>query len=106
MLFEFREYTCLPGKRERWVKAMETQVVPYQTAKGVVVVGMFVSDHDPNLFYWIRRYDSDEVRTRINKDVYENEVWTKELMPIVEECLDRSKTKVIGMHPTAQSIIR
>ena len=42
MFFELREYRCLPGQRENWVRFMEEQIIPFQVAKGMVIVGSFV----------------------------------------------------------------
>jgi hypothetical protein len=106
MLFEFREYTCLPGKRDEWVKLMEEKIVPFQISKGVVVIGMFISETDPDLYYWVRRFDSEEARMQIYKDVYENDFWKNEMTPKVIECLDRSKTKNVRLLPTAKSVIQ
>ena len=45
------------GTRERWVRWMEEKIIPYQVALGVVVVGSFVAEEDPDLYVWIRRFD-------------------------------------------------
>jgi hypothetical protein len=44
---------------------MEEKIVPFQTSKGVVVIGLFISESDPDLYYWIRRFDSEEARSQI-----------------------------------------
>jgi hypothetical protein len=106
MLFEFREYTCLPGKRDAWVRLMEETIVPFQTSKGVVVVGMFVSESDPDVYYWIRRFDNEAARVRIYKEVYESDFWKNEMAPKVTECLDRSQTRNLRMLPTPMSVVR
>jgi len=30
VFFELREYRCLPGQRENWVRFMEEQIIPFQ----------------------------------------------------------------------------
>ena len=106
MLIEFREYTCLPGKRDEWVKLMEEKIVPFQTSKGVVVIGMFISEADPDLYYWIRRFDNEAARVQIYKDVYESDFWKNEMAPKATECLDRTKTKNVRLLPTPKSVIQ
>ena len=43
MLFELRQYRIKDGKRDQWVRLMEEQIIPFQTSKGVVVVGSFIA---------------------------------------------------------------
>src|SRR5512140_3352115 len=56
MIFELRQYRLRPGQRERWVKWMEEKIIPYQVALGVVVIGSFVAEEDPDLYVWMRRF--------------------------------------------------
>jgi hypothetical protein len=80
--------------------------VPFQTSKGVVVIGLFISESDPDLYYWIRRFDSEEARSQIYKDVYESDYWKNEIAPQVSELMDRSKIKNVRLLPTPMSVIR
>ena len=40
--FEPRSHHTKDGKRERWVKLMEERIIPYQVARGIVMVGRSV----------------------------------------------------------------
>ena len=42
MFFELRDYTTKPGKRGEWVDYMESEIIPFQVSRGMVVVGSFV----------------------------------------------------------------
>ena len=106
MLFEFREYSCLPGKRDTWVKYMEETIVPFQTSKGVVILGMWVSETDPDLYYWLRRFENEAERVRIYDAVYKSDIWVKEMGPAVGLLIDRTKIKVTRMLPTPMSVIQ
>jgi quinol monooxygenase YgiN len=106
MLIEFREYICHPGQRDRWLKIMAEQIVPFQTSKGVVVLGMWVSETDPNLFYWMRRFDDEAARERIYKAVYESDTWKNELSPLVQSCIDRTRIKNTRMIPAPTSVMQ
>ncbi len=55
------------------VKLMEEKVIPFQVSKGVVVVGSFVAMDDPDLYVWIRRFDSEEEAERLYKEVYHSD---------------------------------
>jgi hypothetical protein len=106
MLFELRQYHTKPGQREKWAKFMDEIIIPYQISKGMVVVGSWVGEAEEDLYVWIRRFDNEEERARLYKEVYENDYWQKEISPQVGEMIDRSKTVVSRMTPTPKSVIR
>ena len=81
MFYEFRQYTLFPGKRAEWVKYMESVVIPFQVAKGMVVLGSFVDEQDENVYYWIRRFKNEKERERLYKKVYESSAWKNEIWP-------------------------
>jgi hypothetical protein len=85
---------------------MDEIIIPYQVSKGMVVVGSWVGEAEEDLYVWIRRFDNEEERARLYKEVYENDYWQKEISPQVGEMIDRSKTVVSRMTPTPKSVIR
>lgn len=105
MFFEFRQYSCFPGKRDEWVEYMESVVIPFQASKGMVVVGSFVDEEDENIYYWMRRFTDEEERKRLYAAVYESDEWKNTMGPRVGELLDRSKIVVKRIVPTSKSII-
>ncbi|MEI6303323.1 MAG: NIPSNAP family protein [Betaproteobacteria bacterium] len=106
MLFEIRTYTCKPGKRDEWVKWAEEKVIPFQVAKGVVVVGSFVSSDDPDVYVWIRRFSDQADKDHLYKAVYEDPVWKSDIGPRNAELLFREKAVVTNLTPTPHSVIR
>ena len=106
MLFELRQYRTKPGQRDRWVKYMDEVIIPYQMSKGMVIVASYVGETEEDLYVWIRRFDNEEERVRLYKEVYENDYWQKEVSPLVGEMLDRTKTVVTRLNPTPKSVIR
>ncbi len=106
MLFELRQYRTKPGMREKWAKFMDEVIIPYQIAKGMVVVGSFVGETEEDLYVWIRRFENEEERERLYKEVYENDYWQNEISPQVGEMIDRTRTVVSRMNPTPKSVIR
>lgn len=106
MFFEFRYYRTKEGCREAFVKLMEEEVIPYQTAKGMVVVGSFVGEQEDDLYVWIRRFDSEEQREALYKAVYQCDTWTDEISPKVGELMLREKIVVHRLSPTSRSVIR
>ena len=77
MFFELREYRIKGGQRERWVKLMEEKIIPFQMSKGMVAVASFVATEEPDLYVWIRRFESEEERDRLYKEVYESDYWKR-----------------------------
>lgn len=106
MFFEFRQYRIKEGRRDEWVQFMESEVIPFQISKGMVVVGSFVGEQEPDLYVWIRRFDSEDERIRLYKAVYESEEWLNVLKPKVDTLLDRSRIVVTRIEPTSRSVIR
>lgn len=106
MFFEFRHYRIKDGKREEWVKYMEEVIIPFQISKGMVIAGSFVAEQEPDLFVWIRRFDSEEEREKLYKAVYESDQWVNVIKPVIDTMLDRSRIVVTRLAPTSRSVIR
>ncbi|MBN2123562.1 MAG: NIPSNAP family protein, partial [Deltaproteobacteria bacterium] len=70
MFFELREYRIKDGKRERWVRLMEEKIIPFQVSKDMVAVASFVAMDEPDLYVWIRRFESEEEAERLYREVY------------------------------------
>ena len=89
MLFELRQYRTHPGQRDKWVQYMEEKIIPFQVSKGMVICGSFVGEEDPDLYFWIRRFDSEEERERLYEAVYQSDYWETTIGPRVGELIDR-----------------
>jgi NIPSNAP len=100
--FEMRQYKVLPGKADEWVKIMEEEIIPFQVSKGMVITGSFRGE-DPSVYFWIRRFESEEQRVQLYKDVYESDFWKNQIAPRVPSCLDRSAIVVTRVVPTPRS---
>ena len=106
MLFELRQYRMRPGKQEAWVRMMEEEIIPFQTSKGIVIVGSFVGEEEDDLYIWLRRFDSEAERERLYEAVYESDYWKDEIGPRVPDHIDRERTVVTRMEPTGRSVLR
>ncbi len=103
MLFELRQYRMRPGQRDKWVQLMESEIIPFQTSKGMQITGSWVGEEDPDLFIWIRRFESESERARLYAEVYESDHWKNSIGPRVPELIDREKITVTRMEPTPNS---
>jgi hypothetical protein len=106
MLYELRQYTCKPGQRDNWVKYMEEVVIPFQVAKGMVILGSFAGEDDPNAYVWLRRFKDEEERVRLYEAVYQSDTWKNEIGPKVPDMLDRESINVKRLIPTPKSALQ
>ena len=106
MLFELRQYRIKDGKRDQWVKLMEEQIIPFQTSKGVVVVGSFVAPEEDDLYVWIRRFENEAERKRLYTEIYESDFWINEIKPLSGEMLDRESIINTLLEATPKSVLR
>lgn len=106
MLFELRTYECKPGRREEWIKMMEEEIIPFQIAKGMVILGSFIAEEDEQTYVWIRRFVDEAEREALYTAVYQSDHWRNELSPRVGELINRETINVKRLLPTPKSVIQ
>lgn len=106
MLYELRQYRTEPGTRDQLVKVMVEEVIPFQASKGMIIVGTFVNEEDPDSYIWIRRFDDDAQREAQYAAVYESDHWKQVIAPKFKGVLIRESINVTRMVPTALSVLR
>jgi NIPSNAP protein len=106
MFFELRQYTMRPGMREKWVKCMEEEIIPFQVKMGMVILGSFVGEEDENTYVWIRRFENEQERKRLYDAVYQSDYWKNEISPRVGTLIDREQIKVTRLVATPHSVIQ
>lgn len=104
MFFELREYRTKPGQRENWVRFMEERSIPFQSGKGMTIVGSFVGQEEDDLYIWIRRFESEAERERLYEAVYESDTWKNDTGPKIPEMMDREKIVVRRIEATPKSV--
>jgi hypothetical protein len=103
MFFELREYRIAPGRRDEFAAFMDEVIVPFQRAKGMDVVGTFVSLEEDDLYVWIRRFESEEQRQALYDAVYGDARWIDELRPAMKDMLIRESIRVRRLAATPKS---
>ncbi len=101
--FEIRQYKVLPGKMDGWVEVMEKEIIPFQVSQGMVICGSYRHETDASIYFWIRRFESEEQRVAQYKAVYESDFWKTKIAPRVPEYLDRSAIIVNRVVATPRS---
>ena len=97
MFFELRQYRMKEGQRENWVRMMEEEIIPFQIAQGMVVIGSFVGEQEEDLYVWIRRFDDEAQREVLYAQVYQSDTWQNEIAPLVGEMLDRERPDFVDI---------
>jgi hypothetical protein len=106
MLLEIRRYTCHPGQRDAWVKYFDEKIAPFQSSKGMDILGSFVDEEDENGFVWLRRFDDEAHRVALYAAVYEDDEWKNNISPDIPTMMDRSKIVVTRVIPLDSSAIQ
>jgi hypothetical protein len=106
MLLELRQYRTKPGQRENWVSFFEREILPFQTSKGMVILGSWIGEQEDDLFVWLRQFDSEAERERLYTDVYQSDHWKNNVAPHIPALLDRERMVVTRLEPTGQAAAR
>ncbi len=101
--YELRQYKVLPGKMDDWVEMMETEIIPFQISKGMVITGSFRGEEDDSVYIWLRRFDSEAQREELYAAVYESDHWKTVIGPRVPDHIDRDAIVVTRIVPTPKS---
>jgi hypothetical protein len=101
--YELRQYKILPGKMNDWVEMMETEIIPFQISKGMVITGSYRGEEDESIYIWLRRFDSEAQREELYAAVYESDHWKTVIGPRVPDHIDREAIQVTRIVPTPKS---
>ena len=104
MFYELRQYKIVDGKMDAFVELMESEIIPFQVGKGMVITGSFRGEEDPTTYIWMRRFSSESERERLYEAVYESDDWKTSFAPRVGELMDRSGINVQRIVPTPRSV--
>ncbi len=72
---ELRQYTLKPGQRETLIALFDREFVETQEATGMTVIGQFRDLDRPNMFVWLRGFESMETRKDALSAFYGGPVW-------------------------------
>jgi len=75
VLVEIRKYEIEPGRRDEFVDWFETSVLPAMERAGMKILGVFVDVEDPDVFFYLKGFESEAERDRINADFYDGDLW-------------------------------
>jgi NIPSNAP len=104
--YELRQYVIKPGKMAEWLKLMESEIIPFQVGKGMVITGSYRGETDDSVYVWTRRFESETERVALYAAVYESDHWKNNLSPRVGELIDRPSIKVQRLLATKLSPVQ
>jgi quinol monooxygenase YgiN len=74
-VFELRQYTLHPGKRDTLIELFEREFVETQEAAGMRVIGQFRDLGDPDRFVWFRGFPDMARRKEALTSFYSGTTW-------------------------------
>lgn len=74
-VFELRQYTLRPGRRDELIDLFERVFIEPQEALGITLAGLFRDAHDPDRFVWIRGFADLAARKAALEAFYGGPVW-------------------------------
>ncbi|MEZ5932664.1 MAG: NIPSNAP family protein [Alphaproteobacteria bacterium] len=104
--YELRQYEIRPGKMEAWIELMETEIMPFQISKGMLIAGSFRGEDDDSVYIWIRRFESEAERERLYAAVYESDHWKNALADRIGKLINRETISVKRIVPTRLSVLK
>ena len=96
-IFELRQYTLHPGKRDVLIELFDREFVESQEVLGMEIVGQFRDLENPNRFVWFRGFSDMPSRTRALEAFYGGPVWKKHREAANATMIDVSN--VLLLHP-------
>ena len=72
---ELRQYTLKPGKRDTLIDIFDTHLIAGQEDAGMTIIGQFRDLDRPDMFVWMRGFESVEARKDALTAFYEGPVW-------------------------------
>jgi hypothetical protein len=101
--YELRQYKVWPGKMTEWLKIMESEIIPFQISKGMVITGSYKGEEDESIYIWLRRFENEKNREELYAAVYESDHWKNVIAPRIPGLLDRDGMVVTRIVPTEKS---
>ena len=94
-IFELRQYTLHPGRRDELIELFDRELVEPQEACGMVVLGQFRDLDDPDRFVWIRAFHDMPSRLRALTAFYDGPTWAEYGMQAASTMIDSSDARLL-----------
>jgi hypothetical protein len=75
VIFELRQYTLRPGRRDELIELFERELIAPQEEAGMRILGQFRDLDDPDRFVWMRSFPDMEARLDALSRFYGGPIW-------------------------------
>ncbi len=75
MIFELRQYTLHPGRRDELIDLFERELIAPQEEAGMRILGQFRDLDDPDRFVWMRSFPDMDARREALARFYGGPIW-------------------------------
>jgi len=75
MIFELRQYTLHPGRRDELIELFERELIAPQEEAGMRILGQFRDRDDPDRFVWMRSLPDMDARREALTRFYGGPIW-------------------------------
>ncbi|CQJ58115.1 NIPSNAP [Yersinia intermedia] len=99
-ILEILQYTLKPGSGAEFHRIMQEISIPLHAREGMDVVAYGQSLHDPDAYYLMRAFDSQEALAGAEARFYSSDGWLSGPRMAIIERIENSLKSVISM-PTA-----
>lgn len=99
MLVEIRRYQIHEGRLDEFVRWFEAEALPAMTDAGVRIVGTFVDTEHPDVFVYLKAFESAEERERLNSEFYGSDLWLDTLRDRALEMEESYEVSVVESTP-------
>ena len=106
-----------------WIEFMDTEVIPFQRARGMEINGTFImnssdeffeqegerkmrSEKKGSTYVWIRRFLNKDHKNELYKAVYESGEWITYYRPKVKELINLNTIIVHNLSATEMSLLK
>ncbi|UVK57256.1 NIPSNAP family protein [Mesorhizobium sp. AR02] len=72
---ELRQYTLKPGQRETLIALFDREFIESQEEAGMTIIGQFRDLDRPDMFVWLRGFDSMDARKDALTAFYDGPIW-------------------------------
>ena len=124
MFYELRQYgrpvvlpgngsargPAMPGKMDAWLELMEGEFIPFAVSRGMNITaasrGEERGEEDETVYVWMRRFESEAERERVDAAVYGSDTMNNDIGPRVSDVLAPDGHVVTRIVPTPASLTR
>ncbi|MDT8998096.1 NIPSNAP family protein [Paucibacter sp. APW11] len=97
-LIELRQYRCRPGQRDAMMAMFEHHFRPAYAQAGARILGSFAAQEQPDLWVWLRAFDTPAARPAVLERFYGGAVWRQHGQACNALLADTREARLLRLH--------